>query len=81
MNDDDDWEEKTMVVEVNGVLDAHMFRTAVSKGQVNLRKCNDIAPILQVCKFYWFNWLHKLLSFGLRALGFFLLEMTMPRLM
>ncbi|CAI4225818.1 unnamed protein product [Auanema sp. JU1783] len=45
---EDEWEETTLVVEVNGVLDAQMVRRAVSLGQVSLRRPETDKPILQI---------------------------------
>uniref|UniRef100_A0A1I7WU01 TFIIIC_sub6 domain-containing protein n=1 Tax=Heterorhabditis bacteriophora TaxID=37862 RepID=A0A1I7WU01_HETBA len=45
---DDEWEETTLVVELNGVLDAQMVRQAVAEGHVTLRRAETDRPILQI---------------------------------
>ncbi|CAD6184185.1 unnamed protein product [Caenorhabditis auriculariae] len=45
---DDEWEEQTMVVMVNGILDAQLVRNAVKDNQVSLRFAETQNPVFQV---------------------------------
>lgn len=47
-DDPDDWEEVTMVVTVNGILDADLVRDAVEKDLMRLRYADTDAPVLQI---------------------------------
>lgn len=46
--DDDEWEDVTMVVTVNGILDADLVRDAVERDLIKLRYAETDAPVLQV---------------------------------
>lgn len=50
--DDEDYEELTMVVTVNGILDADLVREAVQRDNIKLRYAETDAPVLQVCVFH-----------------------------
>ncbi|GMR52482.1 hypothetical protein PMAYCL1PPCAC_22677, partial [Pristionchus mayeri] len=45
---DDEWEEQIMIAEVDGVLDAQIFRDAVEAENVNIRRPGTSNPIMQV---------------------------------
>ncbi|ULU11930.1 hypothetical protein L3Y34_015355 [Caenorhabditis briggsae] len=45
---DDEWEEVTMVVTVNGILDADIVRDAVERDLITLRLSDTDTPILQI---------------------------------
>ncbi|CAJ0592900.1 unnamed protein product [Cylicocyclus nassatus] len=44
----DEWESETVVVEINGVLDARTIRQAVASKQITLRRHETDSPLLQV---------------------------------
>ncbi|EGT32566.1 hypothetical protein CAEBREN_28209 [Caenorhabditis brenneri] len=46
--DPNEWEEVTMVVTVNGILDADLVRDAVEKDLMRLRYADTDAPVLQI---------------------------------
>ncbi|CAO4361620.1 unnamed protein product [Caenorhabditis nigoni] len=45
---DDEWEDVTMVVTVNGILDADIVRDAVERDLITLRLSDTDTPILQI---------------------------------
>ena len=47
-SDSEDWEEVTMVVTVNGILDADLVRDAVERDLIKLRYGDTDVPVLQV---------------------------------
>ncbi|CAI2302805.1 unnamed protein product [Caenorhabditis sp. 36 PRJEB53466] len=47
-DDPEEWEEMTMVVTVNGILDADLVRDAVQKNLIRLRYAETDAPVLQI---------------------------------
>ncbi|KAF8367712.1 hypothetical protein PRIPAC_85541 [Pristionchus pacificus] len=48
VSDDDEWEEQIMIAEVDGVLDAKIFRDAVEAGNVAIRHPETTNPFIQV---------------------------------
>ncbi|CAJ0576166.1 unnamed protein product, partial [Mesorhabditis spiculigera] len=57
---DDEWEETTMVVKLNGVLDAQGLRESIEKGQFALRRAAAAEPILQIGpSLYLGKWEHQ----------------------
>ncbi|GMS99663.1 hypothetical protein PENTCL1PPCAC_21838, partial [Pristionchus entomophagus] len=54
---DDEWEEQIMIAEVDGVLDAQIFREQVEAGNVNIRRPGASNPVIQVGNsLYTGNW-------------------------
>ncbi|KAF1770458.1 hypothetical protein GCK72_002277 [Caenorhabditis remanei] len=47
-SDSEDWEEVTMVVTVNGILDADLVRDAVERDLIKLRYGDTDVPVLQI---------------------------------
>ncbi|CAI5438634.1 unnamed protein product [Caenorhabditis angaria] len=48
LEDEDEWEEMTMLVTVNGILDADLVREAVKTDTVKLRYAETENPVLQL---------------------------------
>uniref|UniRef100_A0A1I7TJY6 TFIIIC_sub6 domain-containing protein n=1 Tax=Caenorhabditis tropicalis TaxID=1561998 RepID=A0A1I7TJY6_9PELO len=46
--DPEEWEEVTMIVTVNGILDADLVRDAVERNLIKLRYADTDAPVLQI---------------------------------
>ncbi|GMT27008.1 hypothetical protein PFISCL1PPCAC_18305, partial [Pristionchus fissidentatus] len=45
---DDEWEEQIMIAQIDGVLDAQIFRDAVEAGNVAIRRPGTSEPVIQV---------------------------------
>ncbi|VDN56649.1 unnamed protein product [Dracunculus medinensis] len=47
-NDDDEWEEVTMVLELNGVIDLNRTGESIKKGDCCIRNASSSTPIVQI---------------------------------
>lgn len=47
-SEDEKWEEKTMVLEIGGIMDVNTARQALNRGDSALRRANTENPVLQI---------------------------------
>ncbi|VDM91472.1 unnamed protein product [Onchocerca ochengi] len=44
----EDWESKTVILEIGGIMDVNAARQALNRGDSAIRRCNTENPILQI---------------------------------
>ena len=57
---EDEYEEKIMVLQLDGVLDFEAIKRAVQSGAFRVREPNSEKPLIQV--FCWGEYIHKLIQ-------------------